>query len=124
MGDQNDRRWVPLRDAAKALGVSKETVRQRFKAKALDGRRDNHGRILVALPADLVATLSTTPGDRVAKVNRQGGSLAPSAEAVIAEKDRTIARLEGEVVWLRGELERRRWPGLWPALQRFWRGGE
>ena len=122
MGDQTDRHWVPLRDAAKALGVSKETVRQRFKAGALDGRRDNHGRILVALPADLVATLATMPGARAAKVGRQGGGLAPSVEAVLTEKDRTIARLEGEVAWLRAELERRRWPGLWPALQRFWRG--
>jgi hypothetical protein len=74
------------------------------------------------LPAELVATLAPTPGGRGGKIADQGGSVAPSAEALLAEKDLTIARLEAEVAWLCGEVERRRWPGLWPALQRFWRG--
>jgi hypothetical protein len=37
-----------------------------------------------------------------------------------------MACLDGEVQWLRpqleAELERRRWPGLWQALRRLWWG--
>jgi excisionase family DNA binding protein len=96
MGDETDHRLLTMRQAAALLGVSKETVRQRVKSGALHGRRDNRGRILVALPAELAAKVAARPdgvgGERGAKVVDPGGAdggLAASAK--VGDQGDTVA---------------------------------
>ena len=120
-----DKRWVPLRQAAAILGVSKETVRQRAKAGELDSRRDNRDRILVLLPVEVADQAPSPPGDKLgaqAGDNRQVETL----ERLVAEQGRTIEDLRAERDKLLAMLdatlaEHRERHRPWPGLRRWWR---
>ena len=95
--------------------MTREAVRRRVQRGTLESRREvvgNRVRWLVRLPL---------AGPEAPPLPQPGAG--PLADPLVL-LERHVADLRGEVAYLRAELERRRWPGLWPALRRFWRGDE
>jgi hypothetical protein len=127
--------WLPLRQAGPRLGLKPDTVRKKLRRGELEGRKANDGSWLVRImPGGVLggatrhdaAPARHIPGtDTTSDTTPNAGvyTRLAAAEAANAELRAGIARLEGEVAWLRAEAERRRWPGLWPWFQRFWYGG-
>ena len=129
-----DRNWYTLRQAAAKLRVSKETVRQRAKAGELDSQRDNRGRILVLLAAEVddlgarndkppgvkeTAELGAKPGGNrqaalVAELRARIAEQAAALEDLRVERDRLLALVEQ----LAAERRQRR---PWPGLRAWWR---
>jgi hypothetical protein len=134
----SESQWLTVRAAAAALGITESAVRKRATKGSLDSRAGNDGRLRVLVaefpqPSPQPLPETSAPGDglvvelraEVAELRRQVGELLVRAVAAETERDgerRRVADLQTEIQWLRAELERRRWPGLWPALLRFWRG--
>ena len=113
---------VPLRVAAGAYGVSKEALRRRIHRGELEHRTDNHGRLLVPLPANVVEEVDTkVPPKRrqpdaedvptVAALRRE---LATTREQVVRLEERLgfaeelKAELRRQVEQARADLERER----------------
>ena len=122
-----DRKALTLTEAAKLTGLSEEALRQRYRRRKLDGYKANDGKLRVYIDAE--QPVDRPAGQRVEQpVERSGpgpGLVAAEAE-VMALLRRQVEHLEDEVADLRGErdrllslLERRRWPGIWPALRRL-----
>jgi hypothetical protein len=118
--------WLPVAQAALRLGITQQAVRRRIARGTLEVRRETRGnraRLLVRLPDSAVAQ-PVAPA--VAQLGVQ--AVAPAPE--LAELRERLARTEGRLAAVEQErdrllalVERRRWPGLWPALRRLWRGG-
>jgi|GEM_PF-5542678 len=53
MDDRLNGRWLPVKDAAHALGLSTDAVRLRVKRGRLTGGRDNKGHLQVFVPTDM-----------------------------------------------------------------------
>ncbi len=123
--DRPDRRGLSVLEAARRLGTTPDAVRSRLRRRTLEGYRDNVGRWHVVLPDGTGDSRDGQPTEHVAPddVIPTVATVADGRAELVAELRTNIARLEAEVAFLRGELERRRWPGLWPALRRFWEGG-
>ena len=43
--------WLSLPEAASVLGIAENAVRSRIKRRTIRARKDNHGRLMVCLPA-------------------------------------------------------------------------
>jgi hypothetical protein len=104
--------WCTVAEAARALGVTERAVRRRIARGTLDSRR--------AVTGNRVLTLVRLPADTAPEPGRNPPDAAALAE--LAALRATVAALERHIADLRAELARRRWPGLWPAMVRFWRG--
>jgi hypothetical protein len=145
---RQDGRWLELAEAAEVLGVaSAEALRKRLRRPGFDlpTRRANDGRWQVFVTADtagspdgrqavsggtgrdgradvewlsiqFLLTAAGTSG-RVAALEAEAAALRGHVGDLRAERDRLLAELTA----LR---ERRRWPGLWPAVRRFLYGAD
>jgi hypothetical protein len=122
-GDQDeDGRWLGLREAARAHGVaSAEALRRRIRRGTWPGphRRDNRGAVLVFVPSRLLGRVQP------AALDVQGAS----GDVMVAGLRERIAHLEGRLAateadrdrW-HAEATRRRWPGLKAWWRRLWEG--
>ncbi len=91
-------RWMPLLDAAVALGVSPDTVRRRARRGELPSRHD-HGRLMVELAAAMpLAALSAVQG--------HGEGAGEGGELPLLRQ--RVELLERERETLSAELEARR----------------
>jgi hypothetical protein len=90
--DEGDRRGVDrltIQEAARQLGISEGAVRKRVTRKTLRHDKDDDGRVYVYLDA----------GDRRGVDGGQDDGVDPNSNAL-------ISRLEGEVAFLRDQVQR------------------
>ncbi len=134
--------WLPVAKAARHLGITEQAVRGRIKTGSIETKREvvgNRSRLLVRIDAPITQPVDpqlASLRDDVAKLNQHVRHLEEELaearterdvlRAVANERDQRLASIEAEVADLRAErdrllalLERRRWPGLWPAVKRF-----
>ena len=127
-----DRKALTLTEAAKLTGLSEEALRQRYRRRKLDGYKANDGKLRVYIDAEQpVDRPAGQPVEQPVEPSGPGPSLVAAEAEVMALLRRQIERLEDEVADLRGErdrllslFERRRWPGIWPALRRLIYGAD
>jgi len=99
--------WLPLREAARQLGISEKTTRRRVKAGTLEGRQQGtqHGPAWqVWVPAGL-ATAGTVDTRGTQAV--QGADLAELVE-LVERQQQTILELSGRCGYLQAELAQAR----------------
>ena len=90
--DEGDRRGVDrltIQEAARRLGISEGAVRKRVTRKSLEHEKDDDGRVYVYLDS----------GGRRGVDDRQDEGVDPNNNAL-------ISRLEGEVEFLRDQVQR------------------
>ena len=114
--------WVSIAEAARRLAVSRQAIQRRIRRGTLEMREElagNRRRLLVRLPQPHPSSRPSPLPQRLQQPHPQRVQAEELArlEERVAQQDRLIERLEGEVAWLRAEVERRRWPGL----RRWWR---
>jgi hypothetical protein len=85
-GIQVSEQRVTVKEAAAALSISEEAVRQRIRRNRLESEKDEEGRVWVWLDVTRVSEQDTT-------------------QAVLEAKDETIAHLSEQLSFLRTELE-------------------
>ena len=130
--DEQDGQWLPLAEAAPLLGQTVDGLRKQIRRGRREGRRANDGRWLArvqlgqdgagrTIRPDGQPGLAMEPDGVHAELDRARTELA-AAVARLEERDRHLADLRAEVAWLRSELGRQRWPGVWPAVRRWWLG--
>ncbi len=126
---QEGNRWLTVKQAAPLLGLTEQGLRKRIRTGTVETRehvRGNRKRLLVLVehPVPLPEPNRTeTSAIRVAQLETKVEQLERRGADLTAERDRLLTLVEQMVAERRPpKLERRRWPGLWPALVRFWRG--
>lgn len=95
--------WVPLREAAAALGISERTARRRIKGAELQGR-------LVASQKGPAYEVWLDSGQPIPALSSQQGSQTPELLAALAQLERqqtTIMELSGRLGFLQAELQQR-----------------
>jgi hypothetical protein len=105
MSDQGaDQRWTTIGQAARLLGVSPQTVRNRVAAGQLQGRKGNRGlQVLLTPGPDLEHALATARAEldkalfRVAETETRLALAEQRAALVEAERDRLAAILQARV---------------------------
>ncbi len=97
-GDRTGDRTMRLtvHEAAGAMGISAEAVRQRIKRGTLETKKDPNGTVRVLLDADRTRNDARTDGDRTTD--------RTADQALITAH---LDHLEQEVAFLRAELQRR-----------------
>ena len=97
-GDRTGDRTMRLtvHEAAGAIGISAEAVRQRIKRGTLETKKDPNGTVRVLLDADRTRNDARTDGDRTTD--------RTADQALITAH---LDHLEQEVAFLRAELQRR-----------------
>ena len=93
-GDRTMR--LTVHEAAGAMGISAEAVRQRIKRGTLETKKDPNGTVRVLLDADRTRNDARTDGDRTTD--------RTADQALITAH---LNHLEQEVAFLRAELQRR-----------------
>ncbi len=84
-------------EAARALGISPEAVRNRLSRGTLDSIKEN-GTVYVLLEADMARSTADTPNDRPRSTDGiSGGTPAAHAAALVAAKDETINLLRSQL---------------------------
>ena len=97
--------WRPIATAAPRLGLSLHGLKSRIRRGALPTRRDNRGRLLVAIPMSAPTTVLTdapmsTPTDQL-----NGHDEVEHWRAIAEAAKAAAARAEGELAGLRVALE-------------------
>jgi hypothetical protein len=118
--------WLPVAQAARHLGVTEQGIRRRIRENRIETKREvvgNRSRLLVRVDepkANPTGREFTNLRERVAVLDQRVQLL----EELLAEarRERNEIRIAHDRVL--AILERRRWPGLWPALMRFVYGVE
>ena len=87
---------LTVHEAAGAMGISAEAVRQRIKRGTLETKKDPNGTVRVLLDADRTRNDARTDGDRTTD--------RTADQALITAH---LDHLEQEVAFLRAELQRR-----------------
>jgi chromosome segregation ATPase len=120
--------------------VTEHAVRRRIRAGTIETKREvvgNRSRLLVRVDAATTEPANhdlTTLRERVALLDQRVLTLEAELtevrserdviRAVSNERDQRLASVEAERDRLLALLERRRWPGLWPALRRLIYGAD
>jgi hypothetical protein len=65
VGEHRGVRGIPLKEAAAALGISKDAVRQRIRRDTLRSEKGENGRVYVYLDASTDAVHTDAPEERV-----------------------------------------------------------
>lgn len=104
-------RWMNYADAAEALGMTAESIRQRARREGWRKTLGNDGRALILIPADTTGTGRTPPGDA------DHGSddtpepqpvTQPNTDQIIAVYEARITDIEARAAELRADVERER----------------
>lgn len=109
-------RWLSYDDAAKALGITPDSVRRLVARKQWPRQQGNDGRTLVAVPLDRLPpdnppdispdSTPDTGGDATPdNIPDSPPAVTPDMSAAVAVLERHASRLEGELAVLRTKLE-------------------
>jgi hypothetical protein len=112
-----EQHWLTVGDAARVLGVSPQTVRNRIAAGELEARKGNRG------PLQVLVTAGPDLGDELAKAREEVAQLEVKlAEATsrLTLADQRSAMLEGERDRLAALLERSLGPPTVISTVRRW----
>ena len=83
-------------EAARALGISPEAVRNRLSRGTLDSVKEN-GTVYVLLEADMARSTTDTPNDRLRSAADRPGDPQDAHAALVAAKDETIRVLREQL---------------------------
>jgi DNA-binding Lrp family transcriptional regulator len=83
-------------EAARALGISPEAVRNRLSRGTLDSIKEN-GTVYVLLDNDMARSTADTPNDRPRSTAGTPGDIPDAHVALVAAKDETINLLRSQL---------------------------
>ena len=83
-------------EAARALGISPEAVRNRLSRATLDSVKEN-GTVYVLLETDMARSTTDTPNDRPRSTAGTPGDTPDAHAALVAAKDETINLLRSQL---------------------------
>ena len=89
-----DQYTVP--EAAQALGISPEAVRNRLSRGTLESTKED-GTVYVLLPTDMVRHNKDSPGDRPGSTLRPTGEILADSSSLMSAKDETIGVLKAQL---------------------------
>lgn len=104
-------RWMTYADAADALGMTAESIRQRARREGWRKTLGNDGRALILIPADTTGTGRTPPGDADHGSDDTPEPLAvtqPDTDRIITVYEGRITEFEARAAELRADVERER----------------
>ena len=118
---------MPVVEAARALGISQQAVRDRIKRETLETRLEvvgNRSRLLVKVDPDSGQGAAQALEQRLveALLPRLERALEQQVAKRLEDKEAHIADLRAEVERLSAELARRRWPGLVAVVKQLLNG--
>ncbi len=105
-------RWMTYADAAQALGMTSESLRQRARREHWRKMLGNDGRALVLVSADTARNPITLPADDTATTQGDAAAVQPETQSdtdrVITALRERIADLDARATELRADIERER----------------
>lgn len=87
---------LTVREAARALGISPEAVRNRLSRGTLDSTKEN-GTVYVLLEADMARSTADTPNGTPRSTDDRSGDTPGESAALMAAKDETIRVLRDQL---------------------------
>ncbi len=100
-----DGKWLSYADAAAALGMTPESVRQRARREHWRKQLGNDGRALILVPAD---TDRISPGDPEGETSVPRPMKRPEPDAALTILQTKLADAEARLLDLRADVERER----------------
>ena len=95
-GTPTDISRLTVPEAARALGISPEAVRNRLSRGTLDSTKEN-GTVYVLLQNDMARSTTDTPNDRPRSTAGTPGDTPDAHVALVAAKDETINLLRSQL---------------------------
>lgn len=103
--------WLSLTEAAQRSGLAREAIRARARRNLIPSRKGNDGRLLVQIPAGLMAEvgqgMAGLPADLLADLTAEVAELRTALARAEAEADTAKAVAEAKIVAARDAAEAR-----------------